>query len=178
MVCHSVMALFTACSAWPSRVSRLVIPRICSSKAARLSVSCAASGWHFLTGEQSQITKLAQTVGFHYAWDDHTNTWAHASGIIVLTPSGKVSRYFYGIEFSPRDLRLGLIEAAADRIGSPIDQLLLFCYHYDPSTGKYGLLITNIIQLASIATALALGSYVFVTLRWESKQKSKSQKPV
>jgi len=94
--------------------------------------------------------------------------------VVLLTPSGKTSRYFYGIEFSPRDLRLGLIEAAANQIGSPIDQLLLFCYHYDPVTGKYGLLVTNVIRLAGLATVLVLGGGILLMLRRERKVGSDS----
>src|SRR5438445_615626 len=112
----------------------------------------AATGWHFLTGDEAAIQKLTQSVGFHYTYDPHTGEFAHATGMVLLTPKGKTARYYYGIDFSPRDLRLGLIEAAAGKIGSPIDQLLLFCYHYDPVTGKYGLLITNVIRLAGAAT--------------------------
>jgi len=127
----------------------------------------AAAGWHFLTGDDVSIQKLADSVGFHYTYEERTGEFAHATGIVLLTPDGKTSRYFYGIDFSPRDLRLGLIEAAAKKIGSPIDQLLLFCYHYDPVTGKYGLLIANVIRLAGLATALILGVFIFVMLRRE-----------
>ena len=136
----------------------------------------AKEGWHFLTGNQATIQRLTEAVGFRYNYDTQKGRYAHATGIMLLTPEGKIARYFYGIEFSPRDLRLGLIEASANRIGSPIDQLLLFCYHYDPATGKYGLLITNVIRLAGIATVLALGTYIFVVLRGESEQKPKSPK--
>ncbi len=127
----------------------------------------AAAGWHFLTGDEPAIKELTQAVGFRYSYDPQTGEFGHAAGIVLLTPDGKTSRYYYGIDFSPRDLRLGLIEAAANKIGSPIDQLLLFCYHYDPVTGKYGLLITNVIRLAGIATVLILGAFVFVMLRRE-----------
>jgi protein SCO1/2 len=127
----------------------------------------AAAGWHFLTGDGASIQKLADSVGFHYTYDEHTGEFAHATGIVLLTTGGKTSRYFYGIDFSPRDLRLGLIEAAAKKIGSPIDQLLLFCYHYDPVTGKYGLLITKVVRLAGLATALLLGGFIFLMLKRE-----------
>jgi protein SCO1/2 len=125
-------------------------------------------GWHFLTGDKEAIRQLTDAVGFRYNYDVEKGRYGHATGIMLLTPEGKIARYFYGIEFSPRDLRLGLIEASSNRIGSPIDQLLLFCYHYDPATGKYGLLITNIIRLAGIVTALLVGGYIFVMLRGES----------
>ena len=127
----------------------------------------AERGWHFLTGEEPAIRKLAEAVGFHYSFDEKTGEFAHATGIVLLTPRGKTSRYFYGIEFSPRDLRLGLVEAAEGKIGTPIDQLLLFCYHYDPVTGKYGPLVTRVVRLAGIITAVALAAFILLMLRRE-----------
>jgi protein SCO1/2 len=127
----------------------------------------AQTGWHFLTGEPVAIDQLTRAVGFRYQYDQQTGEFGHATGLVLLTPAGKTSRYYYGIEFSPRDLRLGLIEAAADKIGSPIDQLLLFCYHYDPVTGKYGLLVSNVIKLGGGFTVLLLGGSIFVMLRRE-----------
>ena len=103
--------------------------------------------------EAAAIATLADAAGFRYTYDAAKNEFAHATGIVVVTPQGKTSRYYYGIEFSPRDLRLGLIEAAAGKIGSPIDQLLLFCYHYDPLTGQYNLIVTRVLRLAGVATA-------------------------
>jgi protein SCO1 len=129
------------------------------------SRSQATNGWHFLTGDRSSIEGLTEAVGFRFNYDSNNGRYGHATGIMLLTPRGKIARYFYGIEFSPRDLRLGLIEAATEKIGSPIDQLLLFCYHYDPTTGKYGLLITRVIRLAGIVTVLALGTFLVVMLR-------------
>src|SRR5947209_5882899 len=117
----------------------------------------ANEGWHFLTGEEPAIKALADSVGFHYAYDPLSKQFAHASGIMVLTPEGKISRYFYGVEYAPKDLRLGLVEASNNKIGSPVDQLLLYCYHYDPTTGKYGLVIMNVIRVLASATALSLG---------------------
>ena len=117
----------------------------------------AAQGWHFLTGEDSQIKRLAEAVGFRYAYDPDSHQYAHASAVMVLTPEGKISRYFYGIQYPERDLRLGLVEASEGKIGSPVDQVLLFCYHYDPHTGKYGLLISRVIQLAGVLTVLLGG---------------------
>jgi protein SCO1/2 len=125
----------------------------------------AGKGWHFLTGDETAIQRLAEAVGFRYNYETDKNRFGHATGIMLLTPAGKVARYFYGIEFSPRDLRLGLIEASANKIGSRIDQLLLFCYHYDPATGKYSLLITNIMRLAAAATVLALATFIALMLR-------------
>ena len=127
----------------------------------------ASEGWHFLTGDEAQIKQLAGAVGFRYAYDPGSKQFAHASGIMVLTPSGKISRYFYGIQYPSRDLRLGLVEASEGRIGSPVDQILLFCYHYDPVTGKYGLLISRVIKAAGILTVLAIGLMIFVLARRE-----------
>lgn len=125
----------------------------------------AADGWHFLTGEETSIERLARAVGFRYAYDAEKDQYAHATGIIVLTPEGRIARYFYGIEYSPRDLRLGLVEASANKIGSPVDQLLLFCYQYDPATGKYEVIIMNVLRLAGVGTVLALGGFILVMLR-------------
>ena len=125
----------------------------------------AEEGWHFLTGQEPSIRRLAQAVGFRYVYDAKKDEYAHAEGILLLTPEGRVSRYLYGVEFSPRDLRLGLVEAAANTIGSPVDQLLLYCYHYDPLTGKYGLIIMNVIRVAGFATVLMLGSFMVVMFR-------------
>ena len=131
----------------------------------------AEDGWHFLTGDENSIRRLTEAVGFRYNYESDKDRFGHASGIILLTPEGKIARYFYGIEFSPRDLRLGLIEASANKIGSPIDQLLLFCYHYDPATGKYSLLITSIIRLGALATVLALGAFIMLMLRRDRNRK-------
>ena len=102
----------------------------------------AKEGWHFLTGDEAYIKSLADAVGFHYKYDPANKQYAHAQRHHVITPEGKISRYFYGIEYKPRDFRLGLVEASANKIGTPADQVLLFCYHYDPTTGKYGVAIT------------------------------------
>jgi protein SCO1 len=125
----------------------------------------AAQGWHFLTGQEDAIKKLADTAGFHYKYDPITKQFAHASGIMVLTPEGKIARYFYGIEYKPRDFRLGLVEASQNKIGDLADQVLLFCYHYDPMTGKYGAVIQNVTKVLGSATVLALGALVFVLIK-------------
>lgn len=127
----------------------------------------AAQGWHFLTGDEAQIKQLANAVGFRYAYDPDSKQFAHASVIMVLTPGGKISKYFYGIQYSPRDLRLGLVEASARKIGTPVDSILLFCYHYDPHTGKYGLLISRLIQTGGALTVLAIGITMLVLFRRE-----------
>ena len=133
----------------------------------------AAQGWHFLTGEEASIQRLARAIGFRYTYDAKTDQYAHAAGVVILTPQGRTARYFYGIDLSPRDLRLGLIEAAEDTIGSPIDQVLLFCYHYDPLTGRYGLIIMNVIRLAGLATILGLGAFIAVMVRRDRSTASK-----
>jgi protein SCO1/2 len=127
----------------------------------------ASQGWHFLTGEESQIKQLTDAVGFRYAYDPDSKMYAHASAIIVLTPEGRISRYFYGIQYPERDMRLGLVEASEGKIGSPVDQLLLFCYHYDPHVGKYGLLISRVIQLAGGLTVLLGGIALLLLFRGE-----------
>lgn len=129
----------------------------------------AASGWHFLTGDSVNISRLAEAVGFRYQFDPVTQEYAHAGGIMVLTPQGKLARYFYGVDYPSRDLRLSLVEASENKIGSPVDQLLLYCYHYDPRTGKYGLVIMNVLRLAGIATVLVLVAFVIVMLRRDRK---------
>jgi protein SCO1/2 len=127
----------------------------------------AAQGWHFLTGDEPQIKQLADAVGFRYAYDPDTKQFAHASAIMLLTPEGKISRYFYGIQFPSRELRLGLVEASEGKIGTPVDQVLLFCYHYDPATGKYGLLISHVIQAGGLLTVLVLGIAMLILFRGE-----------
>jgi protein SCO1 len=118
--------------------------------------SDASSGWHFLTGDQANIEKLTDAVGFHYRYDEDTKQFAHASGIMLTTPAGKLSRYFYGVDYAARDLRLGLIESSANKIGSPVDQLLLYCYHYDPATGKYGAAVMKVMRVAGVITMLGI----------------------
>ena len=137
----------------------------------------AAEGWHFLTGSESSIEALTHAVGFRYRYDAEKAQFAHASGIMVLTPQGRLSRYFYGIEYAPRDLRLGLVEASNGRIGSPVDQLLLFCYHYDPATGKYGAVVMNFVRLGGAATVLTLGTIVVLFLRRDVRRSHPEIKP-
>jgi protein SCO1/2 len=129
----------------------------------------APEGWHFLTGDEAPIHQLADAVGFHYAFDTDSDQYAHATAIMVLTPQGKISRYFYGIDYPSRDLRLSLVEASNNKIGSPVDQLLLFCYHYDPTTGKYGLVIANVMRGAALVTSLVLGTFLFLMFRRERR---------
>jgi protein SCO1 len=125
----------------------------------------AEQGWHFLTGDQHNIEALTKSVGFDYQYDPTVNQWAHAAAIMVLTPQGKISKYFYGVEFAPKDLRFGLIEASENKIGTVVDQMLLYCYHYNPATGKYGAVIMNVLRLAGVATVLILGGLIFILFR-------------
>lgn len=127
----------------------------------------AEANWHFLSGDQASIDALTRAVGFHYAYDPESGQYAHASAIMVVTPDGRLAQYYYGIEYSPRDLRMGLVEASQNRIGNVVDQVLLYCFHYDPTTGKYGAVAMNIIRLGGILTILILGAFIFISLRKE-----------
>jgi protein SCO1/2 len=132
----------------------------------------AAEGWHFLTGQPEAIEKLTRAVGFRYVYDAKQDQFIHTSGIVVLTPQGRISRYFYGIEFPGRDLRLGLVEASANKIGSPTDQVLLYCFHYDPATGKYSASILNFVRAGGALTLLALVGMVWFLCRRGPRKKS------
>jgi len=128
----------------------------------------AASGWHFLTGSVDSIQRLTDAVGYRYKWDASTKQWAHVSAIILLTPDGRVSQYLYGIEFSARDLRLSLVQASQNKIGTLVDRILLYCYHYNPTTGKYGFVIMNTVRVASLATVFALAAFIILSRRREA----------
>jgi protein SCO1 len=128
----------------------------------------AETGWHFLTGKEPQIRELADAVGFHYAYNPTSKQYAHASGIMILTQHGVLSQYTYGVKFSERDLRLGLVRASQNQIGSFVDQVLLYCYHYDPKTGKYGLWISNSLKIGGAVTVLTLGLLVCILIRKEN----------
>lgn len=125
----------------------------------------AERGWHFLTGSQESIDRLTRAVGFNYVWDERSQQFAHASAIMVATPDGKLSHYFYGVEYSPKDLRLAVVEASSEKVGSPVDQLVLYCYHYDPATGKYGPVIMNIMRVAGVVTVVCVAGLVFALHR-------------
>jgi protein SCO1 len=144
-------------------------PEIASSKKQeflkRYGRSGAAQGWHFLTGPAASIDALTKAVGFQYQYDPKSGQFAHATAIMVLTPEGKIAQYHYGVEFAPKDLRLGLIQASENKIGTVVDQVLLYCYHYDPETGKYGAIISRVLQLAAGATVLILGTFLVVMFR-------------
>ena len=125
----------------------------------------ADEGWHALTGDESSILRLAKAVGFRFTFSPKLNLYAHASGFVLLTPSGRISRYFYGIEYPARELKYALIEASASRIGSPIDKIVLYCYDFDPATGKYTLAVMTVIRILGVSTALALGTFMFAMIR-------------
>ena len=129
----------------------------------------AGAGWHFLVGDQESITRLTDAVGFRYNYDPKTDQFAHAAGIMVLTPDGRLSHYFYGVEYFPNDLRFGLMDASDNKIGSLADQLLLYCYHYDPATGRYGPAVMRIMRLGGVATMLGIGALLLI-LRRRRKQ--------
>lgn len=151
-------------------------PEIATAKKAdylkRYGRAGAADGWHFLTGPQNSIDALTKAVGFQYQYDPKIQQFAHATAIAILTPEGKIAQYYYGVEYAPKDLRLGLIQAADNKIGTPVDAVLLYCYHYDPDTGKYGAIIGRILQLSGLATVLVLGTFVAMMFRFGSPGKT------
>ena len=128
----------------------------------------AERGWHFLTGDKEEIARLTAAVGFRYQWDEEIKQFAHPSGLVVLSPEGRITRYLYGIEFAPKDLRLGLVEASERKIGTPLDQAMLFCYQYNPATGRYGLLTLRLVRVGAVLTVLALGGLI-VSLRRQER---------
>ncbi len=130
----------------------------------------AASAWHFLTGEQEPIHSLASAVGFRYVYDEEKDQFAHASGVMVLTPEGKIAKYFFGVEYAPRDLRLALVEASGGKVGSVTDHLLLLCYQYDPQTSRYGLMVYRLMRFGGVATVLGIGILVLFMLRRDSRR--------
>jgi protein SCO1 len=131
----------------------------------------AARGWHFLTGDAEAIQRVTSVVGFRYQWDEAAKQYAHATGLVVLTPEAKIARYLFGIEYAPKDLRLSLVEASKGHLGTLVDRLLLLCYHYDPKIGKYGLVAIGAMRAAGMLTLLSLGLFVVMTTRRERKAK-------
>ena len=132
----------------------------------------AEKGWHFLTGYQPAIEALTKAVGFRYAWDPKIQQYAHASGIMVATADGRLSHYLYGIEYTPKDLRLALVESSEGKLGNVVDQVMLYCYHYDPATGKYGAVVTNMLRLGGALTLLLLGG--FLAMAWQRELRLKT----
>lgn len=135
----------------------------------------AEQGWHFLTGPQESISGLTNAVGFNYAWDDETKQFAHAAAIMVVTPEGKIAQYFYGVEYSPKDVRFGLVQASRGKVGNVVDQVLLYCYHYDPRTGKYGAIVSRVLSIAGAFTIAVLGGFLIIMFRLEP-QKGRSDR--
>lgn len=128
------------------------------------------SGWHFLTGTQSSIESLTQAIGFHYRYDPATRMFLHASGVVVLTPEGKIARYFYGVQYEPKDFSLGLIEASHRQIGSPVQQVLLFCYHYDPNTGRYGATVMGVLRAAAVLALIVMSAGLAILWRFDMRR--------
>jgi protein SCO1/2 len=148
-------------------------PEIAASKKAsylrRYNRPNSANGWHFLTGDEANIKALTDAMGFHYKYDAATDQFAHASAVMILTPAGRLSKYFYGVEYAPKDIRLGLVEASAGKIGTPVDQILLFCFHYDPATGKYGAITMNALRVVGASFVLICGAVLAIAFRRESR---------
>ena len=132
------------------------------------------NGWRFLTGDQASISALGDAVGFHYRWDPQTKQFAHATGIMLLTPEGRLAQYYYGARYFPSDLRLGLIQASHNRIGTLADQIVLYCYHYDPHTGRYGAIVFRVIQISGGFTLLILGSLLAFLFWADAKRRRKT----
>ena len=138
----------------------------------RYGRSDAEQGWHFLTGPEESIAALTKAAGFQYQYNQQTGQFAHGTAILVLTPTGKIAQYYYGVEFAPKDLRLALVQASANKIGSVVDQILLYCYHYDPDAGKYNVSIFRVLRLSGVATIVLLGGLIIVMLRRDAHHKT------
>ena len=124
-----------------------------------------AAGWHLLTGDEANIRRVTEAAGFSYNWDEVSGQFAHASGVLVVTPHGKLARYFYGVEYSPKELRMALVESGEGKIGSAIDQVLLYCYHYDPAAGRYGVVVMNLVRLGGVVTVAAMAAFILLSRR-------------
>lgn len=131
----------------------------------------SSAGWHFLTGTDDSIRQVTQAAGFNFEYDAQNNQFAHAAAIMIATPQGKLARYFYGIEYAPKDVRLGLVEAADNKIGSPVDKLLLYCFHYDPAQGRYGAIVMNIIRLGGVLTLISFAAFYFLIWRYNHRRR-------
>jgi protein SCO1/2 len=130
--------------------------------------TATAGGWHFLTGDEAAIRRVTQAAGFSYRWDEASGQFAHVSGVLAVTPDGRLSRYFYGVEYSPKELRMALVESGEGQVGSVADRLLLYCYHYDPATGRYGVVAMNLVRLGGVVTVALLGGFIWIMRRRES----------
>ena len=138
-----------------------------------LEPKTSGEGWHFLTGQKPEIDKLAQTVGFRYRRDPKTGQYIHSTALIIVTPHGKIAQYYYGVEYSPRDIRLGVIEASRNKIGNLVDAVQIYCCRYDPNTGRYGAIISRVLSIAGAATLLILGGFVFAMIRLDKNRSHK-----
>lgn len=136
----------------------------------------SGAGWHFLTGSEAQVRKLAEQIGFGYRWDPRTQEYAHSAGVFILTPEAKISRYLYGVDYSPKDLRLSLLEASGGKIGTVIDRILLFCYRYDPNTRKYSIYLTRVMQASSFMMTVLVGGYL--ALFWYRQRRERGHRVV
>jgi protein SCO1/2 len=130
--------------------------------------TATAGGWHFLSGDEAAIRQVTSAAGFNYRWDEPTRQFAHVSGVLVATADGRLSRYFYGVEYSPKELRMALVESGDGKIGSAVDTLLLYCYHYNPATGRYGAIAMNLVRLGGVVTLFCLGGFIFLMRRREA----------
>jgi len=137
-----------------------------------LGAPTAESGWHFLTGDSTAIAALTAAAGFRYSYDPERREYAHASGILVLTQDGTISRLLYGIEYAPKDVRLALVEAGEGKIGSVVDELLLYCFHYDPAAGKYGAAVVNLVRTGGVLALAGLAGFIVISIRRERRAAS------
>jgi protein SCO1/2 len=142
-----------------------------ASYIARYKQPGGAGAWHFLTGDQRSIDRVTKAAGFRYVWDQDTQQFAHPTGVMVLTPDGRLARYLFGIEYGPRDLRYAIVDASKGKVGSAVDSLALYCYHYDPAAGKYTVAIMRLVRAGGAATVLALGAFIFIMTRKERQEK-------
>jgi len=129
----------------------------------------AEHGWHFLTGDKANIDALAKAVGYRYSYDAKSGQYSHGTAIVVVTPEGKLAQYFYGIEYAPKDLRLALVEASRNKIGNVVDAVMLYCFHYDPASGRYSAQILNLVRLAGLLTVFCMGGFLLVAFRRETR---------
>lgn len=130
--------------------------------------TATAAGWHYLTGDEASIRRVTSAAGFSYRWDEPSGQFAHVSGVLVVTPDGRLSRYFYGVEYSPKELRMAIVESSQGTVGSIVDELLLYCYHYDPATGRYGAIAMNLVRLGGAVTLVLLVGFIWLMRRRES----------
>ena len=142
----------------------------------KYGMAASSDGWHFLTGDQNSIARLADAIGYHFAYDAQQKDYAHPDGIAILTPEGKISHYFFLLDYPSRDLKFALMEAASGRIGSKLEYFALSCYHYNPTTGKYSLAVMNLVRLAGILTVVMMAVLIGSMLRWEKQGKEEQEK--